>query len=374
MIIRRSNLTITSSVSSQSIPTSERIGGSHTKEAQAGAAIERLQAEITRALAPEFDGVRSVALVDFPDHPNVGDSAIYLGEVEWLRRQCGLVPRYVSSVYDFSAAELQRAVPEGPILIHGGGNFGDIWPHHQDLREKVLTAFVGRRIVQLPQTIHFEDVAARDRAARKIAAHGDVLLLVRDQDSFDLARDVFKCDVRLCPDMAMALGPRRRHDEAQHDLLLVLRTDKERADHSPLPTLPEDAVVCDWVHEPNNFREPLRRWSVRRAALEAPVRILDPHYRRGQFYRALAAHRVARGLRLLSSGRTVMSDRLHSHLLCLLLRIPHIVFDNNYGKLSSFIETWTAECGLVTRAENRADALDRWKIAFQSPNPPASNE
>jgi pyruvyl transferase EpsO len=353
---------------------SERADGSLTKEVQTTAMIERLQAEITRVLAPEFDGVRSVALVDFPDHPNVGDSAIYLGEVEWLRRYRSLVPRYVSSVYDFSAAELQRMVPEGPILIHGGGNFGDLWPHHQDLREKVLTAFVGRRIVQLPQTIHFEDVAARDRAARKIAAHGNVLLLVRDQDSFDLARKVFKCDVRLCPDMAIALGPRRRREQPRRDLLLLLRTDKERADHSPLPALPEDVVVCDWLHEPSNFREPLRRWSVRQAALVTPVRSLDPHFRRGQFYRALAAHRVARGLRLLSSARTVISDRLHSHLLCLLLRIPHIVFDNNYGKLGSFIETWTAECGLLTRAENLADAMGRWKIARQSQNPSAANQ
>jgi pyruvyl transferase EpsO len=338
------------------------------------ATIERLQTEITRTLAPELDGVRSFALVDFPDHPNVGDSAIYLGEVEWLRRYRSLVPRYVCSVYDFSAAELQRVVPEGPILIHGGGNFGDIWPHHQDLREKLLTAFVGRRIVQLPQTIHFDDVAARDRAAEKIEAHGNVLLLVRDQDSFNLARNVFKCDVRLCPDMAIALGPRRRREEPRRDLLLLLRTDKERADHSPLPALPEDAIVCDWVHEPSNFREPLRRWSVRQAALATPVRSLDPHYRRGQFYRALAAHRVARGLRLLSSGRTVISDRLHSHLLCLLLRIPHIVFDNNYRKLGSFIETWTSECGLLTVAEKLADAVDCWKMAHESANPPVANE
>ncbi|MCL2385790.1 MAG: polysaccharide pyruvyl transferase family protein, partial [Alphaproteobacteria bacterium] len=157
------------------------------------ATIERLQREITRVLGPELEGVRSFALVDFPHHENVGDSAIYLGELEWLQRHLGFVPGYVCSYGNFSAEELQRAVPEGPILIHGGGNFGDIWPHHHAFREAVLTAFPNRRIIQLPQTIHFDDLAARDRAAQKITDHGNFLLFVRDQRSFDLARKAFKC-------------------------------------------------------------------------------------------------------------------------------------------------------------------------------------
>jgi exopolysaccharide biosynthesis predicted pyruvyltransferase EpsI len=223
-------------------------------------------------------------------------------------------------------------------------------------------AFPRRRIVQLPQTIHFDNLAAQDRAAEKIAAHGNVLLLVRDQSSFDLARNVFKCDVRLCPDMALALGPKARPAEARHELLLLLRTDKEKADPNPLPVLPMEAVVGDWLEEPADLRKWLRRWSTCRTALAAPARSFDRNYQCERFYRVLAAHRVARGLRLLSSGRMVITDRLHSHILCLLVRIPHIVFDNNYGKLDSFIETWTADCGLVECAGSLAEALDRRKV------------
>jgi exopolysaccharide biosynthesis predicted pyruvyltransferase EpsI len=333
-------------------------GKVQTGHERAEAAIKRLQEEITCVLGPELDSVRSLALVDFPDHPNVGDSAIYLGELAWLKCRCGLAPGYVCNVWNFSAEALQQAVPEGPILIHGGGNFCDIWPHHQQLRETVLTTFSGRRIIQLPQTIHFDDMAAQDRVAKKIAAHGNFLLLVRDQTSFDLARSAFRCDVELCPDMALALGPMTQPAEARSELRLLLRTDKERADQNTLPVLPLEAVVGDWLDESADLRERIRRRSGWRTALLAPAHVFDRNHQRERFYRALAAHRVARGLRLLSSSHMIITDRLHGHILCLLLGIPHVVFDNNYGKLGSFIETWTADCGLVARAASLAEALD----------------
>jgi exopolysaccharide biosynthesis predicted pyruvyltransferase EpsI len=327
-----------------------------TNEELAGKTLARLETEIEQALGMILDDVQSLALVDFPDHSNVGDSAIYLGEIEWLRSR-GIVPQYVCSAGNFSAESLQRAVPSGPILIHGGGNFGDVWPHLQEFREAVLTAFPQRRIIQLPQTIHFNDVAAQNRAAEKVAAHGNVLLLVRDQRSFDLACNAFKCEVRLCPDMALALGPRRRPVEARHDTLLLLRTDKEKANREILPALPDRVAACDWLDEAPDLRVRVRRWSAFSSMLAAPTRAFDRNYQREQFYRILAARRVARGLHILASGSRIITDRLHGHILGLLLGIPHIVLDNNYGKLRAFIETWTNECGLVTCADSLSAAL-----------------
>ena len=74
------------------------------------------------------------ALVDFPDHPNVGDSAIWLGEIAMLRAVGAGDPAYVCRWDDFDEAAFRDACPTGPIFIHGGGNLGDIWPHHQHFR------------------------------------------------------------------------------------------------------------------------------------------------------------------------------------------------------------------------------------------------
>jgi pyruvyl transferase EpsO len=56
---------------------------------------------------------------------------------------------------------------------------------------------------------------------------------------------------------------------------------------------------------------------------------------------ALALRRLTRGLALVGSGKVVMTDRLHGHLLALLLGRDNVLLDNSYGKLRSFYETWT---------------------------------
>jgi exopolysaccharide biosynthesis predicted pyruvyltransferase EpsI len=61
---------------------------------------------------------------------------------------------------------------------------------------------------------------------------------------------------------------------------------------------------------------------------------------------------------LLSSGRVVITDRLHAHLLCLLAGIPHAVLDNSYGKLGGFLDRWTGEAAGVYRADSTEDAED----------------
>src|SRR3954469_10420364 len=86
-----------------------------------------------------------VAILDFPDIRNCGDSAIWLGEMAYLRDRHGQRPAYVSRMRDFSPRALKRAVPEGPVFIHGGGNFGDVWVGHQKFRESVLQQLPDRR-------------------------------------------------------------------------------------------------------------------------------------------------------------------------------------------------------------------------------------
>jgi pyruvyl transferase EpsO len=78
---------------------------------------------------------------------------------------------------------------------------------------------------------------------------------------------------------------------------------------------------------------------------------------------------VERGCRLLSSGRVVITDRLHAHLLCLLMGIPHGVLDNSYGKLTRFLDTWTGEAATVHRFTSADEALE-WAGAFATSGNP----
>jgi pyruvyl transferase EpsO len=75
-----------------------------------------------------------------------------------------------------------------------------------------------------------------------------------------------------------------------------------------------------------------------------------------RLYVPLAHERLHRGLTLLASGRVVITDRLHGHILCLLMGVPHVVLDNTYGKLSTFRDAWTADVDSAWWASTPAEA------------------
>src|SRR3546814_20880433 len=100
-----------------------------------------------------------LALVDFPDHSNVGDSAIWLGEMAYLRKNNRL-PAYHSAIADFDDEACRAAIGDGPILIHGGGNMGTLWPKHEAFRPPLLRPHRGHPIVTMPQsTPHAHPIA-----------------------------------------------------------------------------------------------------------------------------------------------------------------------------------------------------------------------
>jgi exopolysaccharide biosynthesis predicted pyruvyltransferase EpsI len=312
--------------------------------------IGRLQRQFDLAVSPLL-GTGRVALLDFPSHPNVGDAAIWAGEIRYLRR-IGREPAYVSTLANLEPARLRAALgDQGTILLHGGGNFGDIWAHHQRFREQVIATFPELRIVQLPQSIHYRDEARADDTARVIERHPDFTLLVRDQASLDFARERFACDSQLVPDAAFQIGP-VQPGQAATDVLALLRTDDERADRPAQP--PTGVRIEDWLAE--------NRQAGRAIALAAlawgGLRDGGPDGARKARYAAVAEARVRRGLRQLGAGSAIITDRLHGHILATLLGRPQALLDNSYGKLGRFLDAFSGGTPLVYRAASLEDAVD----------------
>jgi pyruvyl transferase EpsO len=316
-------------------------------------AVETLRARLEDTLRGLITPSDRVALIDFPNYPNVGDSAIYLGELACLASLGVPFPRFICDLRTYDRAELgQRLGPAGVILLAGGGTFGDLWPAPQELREEIIGSFPNHRIIQLPQTIHFERREALRRARSIVNAHRHITLLVRDAHSLDIAKSEFSAPSMLCPDAALALGSIGRPVEAARPRLWLLRTDKES--RAGVATPAGEATV-DWLDEPATWR---RRTSyalmgaVRRKRMAGIARPLLM-----RLYTSLARERLDRGLALLASAKIVITDRLHAHILCMLMGISHVLLDNSYGKLSSFHETWTAGVDNVRWAQSPAEAL-----------------
>ena len=314
---------------------------------------DQLVGELARRFSSTLDAVLpsgKLALVDFPDHSNVGDSAIWLGELAHLRAQ-GRLPAYYSAIADFDDAACRAAIGGGPILIHGGGNMGTLWPKHEAFRLHLLRAHRGRPIVQMPQSIHYADIAAAAEMADAIRAHGAFTLLVRDSRSLAFAHEHFDCPAHLCPDAALMLG-RQRRESPTAPVFALLRTDHERAAGATDP-LPPGVIADDWLEE-----DAAQKRYLRLSLKLDRLLIRDPMAQRAARQRRLAEWRVQRGLTMLSTGERVVTDRLHAHILSLLLDIPHVLLDNSYGKVAGFADQWTGDYDGLVRAATRTDAFE----------------
>lgn len=319
--------------------------------------LSSMHARIDATLRPLIAGAPRVALLDFPAHSNVGDSAIWIGQLAALRSLGIREPAYIATSRNYDAAALRAAVDGGVILISGGGNFGDMWPHHQVFRERVLRDFPDHRIIQLPQSIHFAGRQALDRARRAIAAHPGFTLLVRCERSLATARAQFDAPTELCPDLALRMGPLPRSRSRHDGVVLLQRSDKEGG-QSASDTLPAGTERLDWVPESTSVARAAERICIN-AMIRYPRAVRSLGVGAASLYERLARQRLAHGVEMLSRGRGVITDRLHAHILSLLAGIPHCVLDNSYGKNRAVYEAWTRGVGRVAWCDTRDDAFAR---------------
>lgn len=282
------------------------------------------------------------ALLDFPDHSNIGDSAIYAGEIAFFDHHAGRAPDYVCSLSTYRQ-DVGNFCPEGPLFLHGGGNFGTVWPKYQRFRHGVIERYKNRRIVQLAQSIHYDPAKPKllEDSKRTIGSHPNFTLLVRDQPSFDLAQAEFDCEVILCPDAAHCLLNLPPVGAPRHAVLSLMRDDKESTHGDMVAKLRQHGPIADWGRQ-HLAKTPLDR------IVEAFLRPARPDSitlmrRRERMYRRQAAYRVARGVQLLSRGQVVVSDRLHAHLISGLMGKPHLCLDNSYGKVARYISAWGSD-------------------------------
>jgi exopolysaccharide biosynthesis predicted pyruvyltransferase EpsI len=320
-----------------------------------------LSQRVDDSLKPLLEGQRQCALLDFPNHANVGDSAIWLAQERYVRR-AGLRVVYRCDANSYSERRLASTIGQGVILLTGGGNLGDLYAVNQELRERVIRRFSQNTIIQLPQSISFRSRENLDRARTIFNAHPALTLLLRDAGSLDLARNEFRAPSILCPDIAFTLGPFKRRAAAVVPIFWLARSDNE-SKHAELAEMGAGVERQDWMGEAPGPIGKLDRMLGRVAArFQGKAVLLDQFMSSnvyGPWFRRLASERVEAGLRRLSRGRVVITDRLHAFILSLLMGVPHVVLDNSYGKLQAFHNTWTVKSPITHWANSPREALQR---------------
>lgn len=313
--------------------------------------LDGLRRRLDDGLRAAVGSAGECALVDFPRHQNVGDSAIWLGERAALAR-LGVDVRVACDSATFDADRMRSRLGQAPVLLHGGGNFGGLYRGSQEFRERILRVFADRSIVQLPQTINFVDEATFARTAELVRAHGDVTIMVRDHPSASLASQL-GARVLLVPDGAFGLPRLDRPNPPTRDVLHLARSDFEAADRAAA----REGV--DWLELRSRRERLIAEWHKIELGVAAGrlgggggwLPVLAP-----RAYDRYVSWNVHRGTSLLASARVVIADRLHAHVLCTLMGIPHVLIDDRHSKISHFWDTWTREVAFARFAQNIEEA------------------
>lgn len=323
--------------------------------------IEQTQSTFSTALGPSATET-GIALLAFPSYSNVGDMMIWHGVRAHMKR-LGVPIRYVADHILFDPAAIKRLDPEVPLVITGGGNFGDIWPVFHEFRRMLVRSFRDRGIIQLPQSVWYSDKDEARSDSALFSAHPDFTMLVRDTQSLERVNRLMPA-VRtlLCPDAAFGLGRLEPSDRTGESIILIRHdpeaTMSEREDLAGLNGRHMDWGLTGW---------PRVAWKA--ARLPGKLYGVAPSSERELLYPLVnASYQLMRVLNLGPGAQpfrhapAVLTDRLHAHVLSILLDIPHVVLDNSYGKISATYQDWThvfSQARFVNTADAAVDAFAR---------------
>jgi pyruvyl transferase EpsO len=314
-------------------------------------------AEFDRCLRVLLDGATDVAILDFPNHHNFGDGMIFSGEFAALRRLRVRV-RSVSDMRSYDP-ELLRSLPADTVmLLHGGGNFGDLYLDHEEFRRRVLADLPDRRVVLLPQSACFVDEDLIEPCRRALEAHPDVILTWRDRSSLEFAEEHLpSCHSMLVPDAVFGLVPFRRPPwtfRERTEVRILARRDLEALGDRPLAVEAEHSE--DWANvrveraQLRVIRSILWRLGHRHGALADRLR--------SRIFRSQAAIFTRAAARIVTSSELIVTDRLHAVIAAVLLDTDVIAVHSLDHKAEHLLTTWFPHAR-VTILNSAAHALER---------------
>jgi pyruvyl transferase EpsO len=293
---------------------------------------------IEKVLFPLFNN--DFILLDLPYHTNIGDVLIWEGEVQFLRQ----IANHRLLYYGNALTWRYKKIPHDTIvLLHGGGNFGDVWPETHSFKEKIIAAYPDNRIIIFPQTAWYNDKYHLIHDVEAFSRHKNLTLCARDKNSYDLLKKYFTANtVLLVPDMAFCIKPEelQKYCLLQTKKTLLLKRSDQELDSSIdyRRCIPDsDVDIADWP----TLEKPVSSAVMLGHLLGLTQRCklftgLANIYASNMFRQDM----VKRGVQFVSQYEQVYTTRLHVAILCCLLGKPFHLFDNNYGKNSRFFDTW----------------------------------
>ncbi|MFD1261537.1 polysaccharide pyruvyl transferase family protein [Entomomonas asaccharolytica] len=283
-----------------------------------------------------------VVYIDYPLHHNVGDLLIFVGTIEFFKKYKVKVRKNLNA-HNLDILKLNKLITsKTTILCHGGGNFGDIYGLHHNLREKIIESFPNNRIIILPQTAFFAEQVNLEKSRQIFLKHNNVVLLARDDPTYELFKS-FSPHTYLIPDMAHQLYETLPIDKkAGIGTFYFFRKDIELNPlQEELRNKIKTANIYDWedLLTKKDHKLLIIMYKFMRANKRLKLDFIDDAvFNIWHKHSKKLAYKYAK---LFSSYDEVITSRLHAHILSCLVGTSSTVIDNNYGKNKAYYDRWT---------------------------------
>ena len=286
-----------------------------------------------------IDNKENVVFLDYPLHHNVGDMLIFLGTVKFFEDNDIKIKKFYSA-HDYNLQSLMKVIDDNTtIIFHGGGNFGDLYPIHQDFREFVINNFYKNKILILPQTAFFENKENINRSRLIYKKHKNIVMFARDKQTHDLFKS-FSDISFLIPDMAHALYGTFQKESVKKGTLYFLRQDIEKSGSQEQF---QNIQSYDWMDLISKYDIKVISFIMKMAKLNRVLKLEILNNLNFFLWNRQINIIGGKAALIFSEYDQIITSRLHGHILSCLLDVPSLVVDNSYGKNKAYYEEWTKD-------------------------------
>lgn len=281
--------------------------------------------------------MKTAYLIGYPFLKNIGDHVLWEGCWKYLNERFHLITdeemlkKYgpYNKVPDAAIDEfLSNLASDDLIFFKGGGYFNDYSEIFLMYVCSIIKRIKKQKAFFLPQSINFSKDSSLYKRLYSVFLDKEVHIIVRENISHEISRKLFpSCGLFLNTDMAFYLYPIETDISLggnSHGILFNLRNDGE-----------EKRSLFDYLIL-NNILIPMIKTRTR-VVVEDLMDYGSPHNHK--FSLDIAIHRT-------SAFNIIVTDRLHGHILALLMNKPSVLIRNNYHKNKSIYETWLADVSI----------------------------
>jgi pyruvyl transferase EpsI len=278
----------------------------------------------------QINDKKRIYVIQTPSHGNLGDHGIAYAEKEFLLKSvenCEYIEVPFEEVFKRAKVIKKTLRPNDLIIIHGGGNIGDMYLYEELTRRFIVRYFKNVRIISFPQTISFSNTflgkIALMGTKRVYKGNENFFIVARETKSYEIMKKEFGEEkVFLAPDIVLSLNERR--ENSKEGIVTCFRNDKEQK--------------IDTIFKENLLKVLTKKYS--------NIIVTDTvvSHRVNMNQRNAELHSLWNTFR---NAEVVLTDRLHGMIFCAITGTPCIVFTNSNHKIEYSYKNWLSHLNYI---------------------------